>query len=112
MGWKLRASGEGLVEDLHGIAAGDGEGDGQAHGVVQALDGGGGVAAQDEAVADGLHAEDAHVVLARDGQDFCGEAVVVRVHHVEGHLHGVEGEAVAIGGLDHAEMDLRALCGR
>ena len=45
----------------------------------------------------------------RDGQHALLEAVVVRVHHVERHLHRVEVEVVLVRNLEHVLVDRRAL---
>ena len=48
-------------------------------------------------------------MLKRDRHDALLEAVEMRVHDVERHLHGVEAEAVPVGRLEHVAMDRRAL---
>ncbi len=105
-GWKPAGDAEGLVEDFHGVAAGDGGGDGEAHGVLEAFDGVDRVALEDVARADGLHAEDGDFFLHAEGEHFLGEAEEVGVHDVERDLHGVEEEAVLVGDMEHADVDV------
>ena len=97
--------GESLVEDGHGVDAGDDDGDGEGEAVVEGLDGLDGVAFEDEGVAEGLHGEDADALLESDGDDVVGEGAEVGVHNVDGHLYGVEVDAVLVGHVDHAEVD-------
>ncbi len=47
--------------------------------------------------------------FTRTGKNFLFEAVVVRVHDVERHLHGVEREFVSEGGLEHLQVNVGAL---
>src|SRR4029077_5452672 len=42
----------------------------------------------------------------QNGQNFLFEAVEVRVHHVQRHLHGIEREAVSKSGLQHLQVDV------
>ena len=82
---------------------------GEVHRVVQALHRGDGLALEDDARAHRLHAEHADALLHEHGEHHLLEAAVVRVHHVERHLHGVEGELVLVGGLEHREVDVGIL---
>src|SRR6185437_4232660 len=43
-----------------------------------------------------------------DGNDFLFEAVVMGVHHVEGHLHAIEAEVVLVRRLEHLQVNLGA----
>ncbi len=97
--------GERLVEDGHGVDAGDDDRDGEGEAVVEGLDGLYGVALEDEGVAEGLHGKDSDALLEGDGDDFVGEGAEVGVHDVDGHLDGVEVDAVLMGHVDHAEVD-------
>ena len=94
-----------MLEDGGGVDAGDDDGDGLSEAVVQGFDGLDGFAVEDVVVAEGLHGEDADALLERDGDDFAGEGAEVGVHDVDGHLDGVEVEAVLLGGFEHAQVD-------
>ena len=67
-----------------------------------------GLAVENDLVAHRLHAEHTDPVLDENRQNFLLEAVEMRVHHVERHLHGVEGELVGERGLEHLEMNVGA----
>ena len=80
---------EGLVEVGQRLAAGDNDASGKIHGVVEAIDGRDGFALENEAGAHGLHAENGDALLDGHGNNFFLEAMVVRVHDVERHLHRI-----------------------
>ena len=92
---------EGLVEVGHGFTAGDDHAGRQIHRVVQAINGRDGFALEHEAGSHGLHAENGDALLDGNGNDFFLEAVEVRVHDVERHLHGIEMKLVRRGDLQH-----------
>ena len=104
-GLKGAGGGEGLIEDGGGVDAGDDDGDWLGEAVVKGFDGFDCFAVEDVVVAEGLHGEDADALFEGDGDDFFGEGAEVGVHDVDGHLDGVEVEAVFLGGLEHAEVD-------
>src|SRR5260370_15274453 len=81
---------ESLLDVGERFAAGDDDTRGQIHGVVEALDGGKRIAAEEETGAHGFHAEDANFIFYQDRKDVLPEALVMSVHGVEGHLDGVE----------------------
>ena len=45
-------------------------------------------------VAKGLHGQDPDLILNQSGNDLTLEAAKVRVHYVDGHLRGIEVEAI------------------
>src|SRR2546422_588463 len=104
-----RAKGAGgvqrLLEHRQRIAAGDHDAGRQVHGVVEALDGRHRTAHQNERIAHGLHPQHADVLLDQHGHDLLHEAVVMGIHHVQGHLHRVEPEPVRPGGVEHPQVD-------
>ncbi len=106
-GERLEGAGgfEGLVEDGHGVDASDEHGDWLGEDVVEGLDGFHGIALEDIRIAEGLHGEDADALFDCDGHDVLAEGTEVGVHDVDGHLDGVEVEAVLLGYFEHAEMD-------
>src|SRR5215469_16255844 len=63
-------------------------------------------------IAQRLHAQDSDVSPYQDWQNFLFKTVVVRVHHVEGHLHGIERELMFGSGIEHFEMNLGTLVSR
>ncbi len=77
--------------------------------VAQALDRRDGARLQNDAVGDRLHAEHADAPGDELRQHDPAEAPIVRVHHVERHLHRVEGEAVGFGDGKRVQMDVRIL---
>ncbi len=101
-----------LVEHPNRVDAGDDDRRREAQRVPQAVDGRHRAALQDHAGAHRLHPEDADVLPHQDGEDARLEAVVLRVHRVEGHLHGVEAEPVPPRLGEHREVDVRALVPR
>src|ERR1017187_103832 len=70
--------GQRLVEYPHGVAARNHDARWQIHGVVQALDRGGGFALKNDVVAHWLHSQHADIVLHQHRQDVLLEAVVMR----------------------------------
>ena len=56
---------------------------------------------RNDTVAHGLHAEHADVMFHEHGEDFLFEAVIMRVHDVKRHLHGVKRELVSKSRLQH-----------
>ncbi len=108
---------DGLLEDATRVAARDHDGGREAERVLQAL-GRRDVAARERRAleeqprAERLHAEHADAPLDEDGQHAALEAVVVRVHDVEGHLDRVEVKVVRARRLQHVQVDLRALVAR
>ena len=108
-GLKCARGGERLGEDFGLVDAGDDDGDGLREAVVERFHGVDGTGAEDVAVAEGLHGEDAGSGFLGDGDDVLGERAEVGVHGVDGHLHGIEVEAVLGGDLEHAQVNLRVL---
>src|SRR5256712_2124291 len=98
-----------LLEHRQRVAPRDHHARRQVHDIVEALDGRHGAAHQDERIAQGLHPQHADVLLDEPGHDVPREAVVMRIHHVQRHLHRVEPEPVRPGGVEHPEMDGGAL---
>src|SRR5205085_1203615 len=98
-----------LLEDIHRLAAGNDHACRQAHCVVQTLDWGCSLTAQYDAVAHRFHAEHSDPVLHQHRQNFLFKAVVMSVHDVERHLHGIEGELVSESCLQHLEMNVWTL---
>src|SRR5262249_730850 len=94
-----------LIENLHAVDAGDDDGSWKVQSVLQAFEGGDALAFENVAAGDRLHARYADLFWNEDGQHLLFEATEVRVHDVEGHLHGVEREMILIGKLEHSEMD-------
>src|SRR5438876_6815415 len=82
---------------------------GQIHVVVQTLNGCNRLAAENEGVAHGFHAENSDAILGQDRQHFLFETVEVGVHYVERHLDGIEREAVLCGGGQHLQMNIWTL---
>ena len=90
---------DGLFDDAHSVATRDHDRSGQTHRVVQAIDRGEhplgeGLTLEEDPGAQGFHSEDADLLPDQDGQNFLLKALVVSVHHVQRHLHGVEPEIV------------------
>jgi len=54
---------------------------------------------------EGLHGEDADTFGVGDGDDLVLEGAEVGVHDVDGHLQGVEVEALLFGIVDHVQVD-------
>ncbi len=82
---------------------------GKAHRVLQALDGGDRLALEDDPEPIDFMPSTPIPFLHEHRQDELLEAAVVGIHHVERHLHGVEGELVVIGRLQHREVNRRVL---
>ena len=104
-GFEGAGGGEGLLEDLGFVDAGDEDGDGLGEAVAEGFEGFEGFAVEEDFVAEGLHGEDADALFEGDGHDFVSEGAEVGVHDVDGHLDGVEVEVVLLGCLEHAEVD-------
>ena len=98
-----------LLQNLHRVATGNYRRGGQIHRILQALDGGHRIAAQDHAIGYRLHSQNAHVQLGCNRDHLAGKAVEVGIHYVQRHLHRVEGVVVLAGDLDHMQMDLWTL---
>ncbi len=82
--------------------AADRGGDGQAHGIAQALLGSDGAVANEFAAASQtFHAERGDTATVRFGQDVSFKAAEGRVAAIERHLHGIEGKIVR----QHFQMD-------
>jgi hypothetical protein len=91
-----------LIEDLHGVDAADGGGDGQAHGVVETLFGGDGAVANELAAAsETFHSKGGDAATGSFRQDLSLETSEGSIAAVERHLHGVEGKIVR----EHLQMD-------
>src|SRR5437870_5030154 len=108
---RLKSSGcmDSLLKDRERIAASDNNTGGKIHGVVQTLNGCNRLAAENEGVAHGFHAENSDAILGQDRQHFLFETVEVGVHYVERHLDGIEREAVPCGGGPHLQMNIWTL---
>src|SRR3989449_2261624 len=98
-----------LLEHRERVTARDHDARRQVHGIVEAFDGHHGAAHQDERIAHGLHPQHSDVLLDEPGHDLLLEAVVMRVHHIQRHLHRVEPEPVRPRGVEHPQMDGGAL---
>src|SRR5260370_30193500 len=83
-----------LLKNRGRIAARDNNTGRKIHRVVKALYRGGCLALENNAVTHRLHTEHADAVLQQDGQNFLFKTIEVRVHYIEGHLNGIEREAV------------------
>ena len=88
-----------MLEDGGRVDACDDHGDGLGEAVLEGFEGLDCLAVEDEVIAEGLHGKDADALFDGDGHDLVGEGAEVRIHNVDGHLHGVEVEAVLLGGL-------------
>src|SRR5437879_7173552 len=108
---RLKSSGcmDSLLKDRERIAASDNNTGGKIHGVVQTLNSCNRLAAENEGVAHGFHAENSDAILGQDRQHFLFETVEVGVHYVERHLYGIEREAVLCGGGQHLQMNIWTL---
>ena len=104
-GFEGAGGGEGLVEDVRVVDAGDDDGDGLREGELEAFHGLEGVAFEQAGVAEGFHGEDTDALLVGDGDDLFEEGTEMGVHDVDGHLHGVEVEVVLFRDIEHAEVD-------
>ncbi len=100
-----------LIQDLHAVDAGDDDRDRQGHRVVQHFGRGRQLvcqdAVEDEVVAERLHRQDADPLLGGQRQHLMGEAAEVGVHDIDGHLDGVEVEAVLVRDFQHPPVDER-----
>ena len=67
---------------------------------------------EERSIAERLHRQDAHIALLRGRDHELGETPIVRVKNVDRHLHGVEGEIVTVGHVEHVQMELRILVTR
>ena len=67
---------------------------GKVHSVMKALHRGSCLALENNVATHRLHTENADIVLKQDQQHFLFKTIEVRVHHVEGHLNGIECESV------------------
>ena len=85
-----------LVEYLHAIAAGDDDGRRKVQRVVETFDRRHRARLENDSVGHALHAEHADFLLHQLGEHELLEATIVRIHDVERHLNGVEGEAVVL----------------
>jgi hypothetical protein len=89
---------EGLLKDRKRIAARDDNTSRQIHRVVQTLHCCNGLAPENKMVTHWFHAENSDTVLGQGWQHFLFETVEVGIHYVEGHLNGIEREAMLRGG--------------
>src|SRR5579859_7661725 len=48
-------------------------------------------------------------MLYQHGHNFMREAMVMRIHDVQGHLHGVKYKSVGESSVQHFQMDVRVL---
>ncbi len=103
---------ERLLETLEALDAGDNDRCWQVQRVLEALDGRYGPRFQDEAICEALHTEHADVLFHQFWKHQSFEAAIVRVHHVERHLHGVEDKTPLSGDLEHVQVDSRVLVPR
>lgn len=92
---------ESLLKNWERFAACNHHASRQVHGIVQTLNGRCRLAAKDDAVAHGFHAEHTYIVLHKHREYFLFETVIVCVHDIEWHLNGVEGELVSESCLQH-----------
>ena len=99
---------ERLLEPLHAVDARDDDRRRQAQGVADTRSRSR-ARSQDDAVGQALHAEHADVLLHELGQHQLLEAAVVRVHHVQRHLHRVEREPVLARDFERVQVDARIL---
>src|SRR5579859_7357979 len=76
---------------------------------MQTFHRGGGLAVENEFVAQRLHAEHSNSVLHQNRENFFLEAVEMSVHDIQGHLHRIEAELVREGSFQHFEMDVGTL---
>ncbi len=74
---------------------------------MKTFDGADGVGPQNDSIGHRFHAEHADLLSDQVGQDKSLETAVMCVHHVQGHLHRSELEAVFVGRLEHMKMDVR-----
>src|SRR6267143_883643 len=91
---KTAGSLESLLKNRERVAARDNDTGRKIHGVVKALHRSRCFALKNSVVTHRLHAEHADIVLEQDWQHFRFETIKVRVHDVERHLNGIEGEAM------------------
>jgi hypothetical protein len=52
-----------------------------------------------------FHSEHPDLLLEQHGQDLVLKTAVMRVHHIQGHLHGIEPELMLRRRLKHVQMD-------
>src|SRR5260221_983430 len=74
---------------------------------MQAFNGADGSTFQNDATSDWFHAEDANFHGNKLRQYLLLEAVEMRVHHIDRHLHGVKTKTVRAGRFEHLEMNVR-----
>src|SRR5437762_14280468 len=93
---RLKSSGcmDSLLKDRERIAASDNNTGGKIDGVVQTLNGCNRLAAENEGVAHGFHAENSDAILVQDRRHFLFGTVEVGFHSVEWSLAGIDGVAV------------------
>src|SRR5438445_8353286 len=108
-GLKSQSCMDSLLKDRERIAASDNNTGGKIHGVVQTLNCCNCLAAENEGVAHGFHAENSDAVSSQNRQDLLFETVEVGIHYVERHLDGIEREAVLCGGGQHPQMNIWTL---
>ena len=105
-----------LIQHGHVIYARDDDRRGQAHGVVQQVNrfrrAGAENMVEYEVVAEGLHAQNAYLLLHQQRQNLMLKTAEVRVHHIERHLHGIEPERVLGGDFQHPQMHERVFVAR
>ncbi len=95
-----------LVEDLHAVDPCDHDGRRLVQGIMQALDGRHDAGPENDAITQALHPQDTNALFDQFGDNQIREAAVVRVHDVDGHLHGRELETMFAGDFEHMQMDL------
>src|SRR5437879_13306893 len=105
---RLKSSGcmDSLLKDRERIAASDNNTGGKIHGGVQTLNGCNRLAAENEGVAHGFHAENSDAILGQDRQHFLFETVELGGHYVERHVACIELEAVLSGRGRHLQISI------
>src|SRR5579884_2418060 len=94
------------MKSLQGVAAVDDDGSRQVHSIMQALRGAYNSAARNDAIGQGLHAQDANVMLHQYRQHLFRKAAIVRVHHIQRHLYGIKGKVVSKRRVEHFQMNI------
>src|SRR5271163_1213101 len=94
-----------LVEDFHVVDARYHCRGWQVERIMQTLHRCDGFALEDKRVAHRFHSQDPDFVGNQSRKDLLLETPKMRIHDVQGHLHGVEAEFVSGGDLQHPEMN-------